>query len=409
MHYYTLLALLPVALGCTNPKSNSCASFMSANPATAGPFCATFTQNVVTATAALPAWATNCKNKPKEISKECSCYYTGGPGEPPVSTEQPPSSTQRPPTTIVTSTTTRDNPPVETGNCGAANEQQLVGFGVGTTGGGSSGGTTVTSCSALTAAAKSGGVIRISGMLNGCGVIAVSSQTTFLGVGANSGLTNGGFRLKDVTNVIFRNLVLSRPPSGKDIIDIETSTYVWIDHCDLSAEGLVGDKDYYDGLADAKRESDFITISWTKFHDHWKASLIGHSDSASSDKGRSRITYHHNLWSNINSRAPSLRFGTAHIYSSCYEDVPTSGINSRMGANVLVEHNSFTNTNLAIVTDLDSDLEGYANERNNLFINSNTRITQKGSWTAPYSYTIDPASCICSLVKSRAGTGKINV
>lgn len=181
--------------------------------------------------------------------------------------------------------------------------------------------------------------------------------------------------------------MLSRPPEGKDIIDIESSTYIWIDHCDLSAAGLTGDKDYYDGLADAKRASDYITISWTRFHDHWKASLIGHSDSESGDKGHLRITYHHNYWSNINSRTPSLRFGTAHIYSSCYEDIPTSGINSRMGANVLVEHNAFINTNLAIVTDLDSKEDGYANERNNIYTNSNTRITRQGSWTAPYSYT----------------------
>lgn len=181
MYPHLFLALLPVVLGCTNPLSNSCASFMSANPATAGPFCTSFTQNVITATTALPAWATNCSNKVKEISKECSCYYTGGPIE-------PPSSTQLPPSTIITSTTSKGNPPpTETGNCGSVNEQQLVGFGVGTTGGGTGSGTTVTSCSALTSAVKTGGVIRINGLLSGCGIIVVPSQTSILGVGSNSG------------------------------------------------------------------------------------------------------------------------------------------------------------------------------------------------------------------------------
>lgn len=78
MHYYALLALVPAALGCLNPKSNPCASYISANKATASAFCATFTQSSVTATTALPAWAANCSNKPSLISKECSCYFTGG-------------------------------------------------------------------------------------------------------------------------------------------------------------------------------------------------------------------------------------------------------------------------------------------------------------------------------------------
>lgn len=203
-----------------------------------------------------------------------------------------------------------------------------------------------------------------------------------------SGLVDGGFRLKDVSNVIFRNLKMSNPPKGKDLIDIESSTYVWVDHCDLSAEGITGDKDHFDGLCDAKRGSDFITISWTKFSDHWKASLIGHSDnSGADDTGKLHVTYHHNYWSNINSRAPSVRFGTAHIYSSCYEDVPTSGVNSRMGAQVLVEQTSFNNVNRAIVTNLDSKEEGFASNKNNIFTNSETQITQEKEFTPPYSYT----------------------
>lgn len=185
MQSYLLLALLPAVLACTNPDTNSCASFMSVNSATAGPFCTSFTNAVVTATAGLPAWATHCSNKVKEISKECSCYYTAGPNPQPT-TQQPAPTTVV--TSVVTATSTGSTPPVETGNCGSANQQQLVGFGVGTTGGGSGAGTTVTSCSALTSAASAGGVIRISGQLSGCGVITVRSGTSFLGVGSNSGM-----------------------------------------------------------------------------------------------------------------------------------------------------------------------------------------------------------------------------
>jgi pectate lyase len=63
----------------------------------------------------------------------------------------------------------------------------LAGYGAGTTGGGSGTGVTVTSCSALTAAIAAAGVIKISGLLSGCGIMDVKSDTTILGVGTGSG------------------------------------------------------------------------------------------------------------------------------------------------------------------------------------------------------------------------------
>ena len=133
---------------------------------------------------------------------------------------------------------------------------------------------------------------------------------------------------------------------------------------------------------------------------------MGHSDNAKTDKGKLRVTYHHNDFKNINSRLPSVRFGTAHVYSSCYNG-GISGVNSRMGAQVLVESNSFTGVQRAVVTNLDSDLEGFATERNNIFTNSATQITQKGSWTPSYKYTVDPAASACSIVAKSAGVGVV--
>jgi len=78
-----------------------------------------------------------------------------------------------------------------------------------------------------------------------------------------------------------------------------------------------------------------------------------------------------------------------------------------MGAQVLVEENSFTDTQLAIVTDLDSDEEGFATEKNNLFVNSATRITQKGSLSVSYTYTTDPAASACAIVRKSAGVGVV--
>lgn len=150
----------------------------------------------------------------------------------------------------------------------AAAVDQLVGYGAGTTGGGSGAGTTVSSCSELTTAAKAGGVIKIKGTLSGCGIVKLVSDTSVLGVGSDAGLTSGGFQIRKVSNVIVRNLKLHIPPEGKDLIDIDASTKIWIDHNDFSSAGITGDKDTYDGLLDAKHGADDLTFSWNKFHDH---------------------------------------------------------------------------------------------------------------------------------------------
>ena len=71
-------------------------------------------------------------------------------------------------------------------SCGASVDE-LVGFGAGTTGGGSGEGTTVTSCSELASAVAAGGVIQVSGTLDGCGVTELSADTTLIGAGADSG------------------------------------------------------------------------------------------------------------------------------------------------------------------------------------------------------------------------------
>lgn len=62
-----LFSIVPVVLGCANPGSDSCASYISGHVAS----CATFLSTTITTTTNLPAWATACSNKPSAISKEC--------------------------------------------------------------------------------------------------------------------------------------------------------------------------------------------------------------------------------------------------------------------------------------------------------------------------------------------------
>ena len=118
------------------------------------------------------------------------------------------------------------------------------------------------------------------------------------------------------------------------------------------------------------------------------------------------MTYHHNSFTSVNSRLPSIRFGTGHIYSSCYNG-GISGINSRMGAQVLVEQNSFTNVDKAVVTNLDSKEEGFAVETGNIFTNSPTQITKVGSFKPSYAYTTDAAASVCDITAKSAGVGVV--
>ena len=66
----------------------------------------------------------------------------------------------------------------------------------------------------------------------------------------------------------------------------------------------------HDGLLDIKHGSDLVTVSWCRFHDHRKTCLLGHSDkpgALAEDKGKLRVTYHHNFFDGSKTRHPRVR------------------------------------------------------------------------------------------------------
>ena len=48
------------------------------------------------------------------------------------------------------------------------------------------------------------------------------------------------------------------------------------------------------GYVDIIRESNYITVSWNHFHNHDLTSLVGHDDNYTADRGKLKVTYHHN-------------------------------------------------------------------------------------------------------------------
>jgi pectate lyase len=326
----------------------------------------------------------------------------------PTTTPTTTAPTTAPGPTMPSSTT---SPPDGGGSSAEVSGYATVG---GSTAGGSGPVVTVTSASALASAAgQSGGpsIIRVNGSLTCSGDIAMRSNTTIVGVGADSGLTGCGLSMKGVSNVIVRNMKIAKVQTSSgtgDAIHIENSHHIWIDHNDLSSDRSSG-KDYYDGLIDITHVSDYVTVSWNYLHDHYKSMLVGHSDdNAAQDTGKLHITYHHNYGKNINSRTPSLRFGTGHVYNNYFVTGDT-GVHSRMGARLLVENNVFSGVKIPIQTDVSSSQAGYVSHSGNDFGTGTNKITQTGSFTdVPYDYTLDPTSSVAGLVTAGAGTGHVS-
>jgi pectate lyase len=79
-----------------------------------------------------------------------------------------------------------------------------------------------------------------------------------------------------------------------------------------------------------------------------------------------------------------------------------------MGAEVYVERNVFSGVPDAITTTGDSDVDGYANQLNNIYDStSTTDITQTSSYKPTYSYTPESNSTTAASVTAGAGTGKV--
>lgn len=348
--------------------------------------------------------------------------YDGSPDEPivtepPVTTEPPSSSTPAPDTS---------NGEIPSGEFG------LVGYGAGTTGG--QGGTTITCSTAgdiINAISNKDKSTPLIIYVNGTGTLSNAnsndevlikdkSDISIIGVGTNGELNGIGIRMVRCSNIIIQNMkihhVLASTAEG-DCISIENSSNIWVDHCELYNEysGNEKDKDKYDGLLDCKKDSKNITYSWNYLHDSWKASLCGFSDSDDYDRN---ITYHHNIFENINSRLPLFRFGHAHIYNNYYSNIYTSGINSRMGAEICIENNIFESVKNPICS-LDSKTTGSWNLAGNIFkdcTGSNASGTDI-SWTPDmksttsfrpsYNYTLTSTDNLVSVLRNGVGVGKI--
>ncbi|MET9503895.1 pectate lyase [Streptomyces sp. NPDC006622] len=246
------------------------------------------------------------------------------------------------------------------------------------------------------------------------------SNVTIVGVGSGAVFDQVGIHLREASNIVIQNVTIknvkksgSPTSNGGDAIGMESGVRnVWVDHTTLEASG--GESEGYDGLFDMKDNTQYVTLSYSILRNSGRGGLVGSSES---DLSNGYITYHHNLYQNIDSRTPLLRGGTAHIYNNHYVSLNESGINSRAGARAKVDNNYFEDSKDVLGT-FYTDAAGYWQVSGNIFDNvtwsspgtdnkpagpnpqSNTTVS------IPYAYTLDAAACVPDVVSRTAGAGK---
>lgn len=275
--------------------------------------------------------------------------------------------------------------------------------GGGTSGGGSASPVTVTTASALISNMQASGarVIRVSGTIALSGMNKVAANKTIIGVGSGAAITGGGLNVASVSNVIIRNINFR--DWSDDAINVQYSSRVWIDHNSFSHG--------YDGAVDIKRASDYVTVSWNKFSNHDKVGLIGHSDdNGAEDRGKLRVTYYANWFDGTTQRHPRVRFANpVHVFNNYYRGNSGYGVASTCNAGVYVERNYFDSVANTVVAQTGDSPEGNVKLLNNYLVNSGTPVSRNAASVAaiPYSYVVDAAENVKSMVTGGAGTGKI--
>jgi pectate lyase len=336
-----------------------------------------------------------------------------------------------------------------------APETKPSGYGQNTTGGGSAKAVTVATMAAMQAAVDaysgSGGLVLqytgnfdFSTIPDPCTQHTLPAQTVEIKgksdisiIGADGSAANFGIHVAAASNnIIIRNMTMGLTPGGgdSDLISLEGMsagfpTNIWIDHNELFTSLAVcagaGDT-AFDGMIDTKKGADNVTVSYNYMHDHHKMSLNGFTDD---DDAVRHITFHHNLFENIGSRAPLQRHGYSHMLNNYFYKVLTSGVNVRMGGYSLVEANYFENV-VDPVTARDSTAIGYWDLRDNNLASAadvgpgnhfgitwdagSAGTVNATAWTTTaaypvalgYTYHADPFQCIHDGLRAAVGAGK---
>ncbi|MFE1944528.1 pectinesterase family protein [Streptomyces massasporeus] len=235
--------------------------------------------------------------------------------------------------------------------------------------------------------------------------IKVQSDKTIVGRGTAGHIVGGGFFLgQGVHNVIIRDLTIRDAYQGIwndkdhdfDAVQMDGAHHVWIDHNDL--------RHMADGLIDVRKDSTNVTVSWNKLSDNNKTFGIGWTENVKTD-----ITIHHNWIRETEQRNPSTdNAAHAHLYNNFLEDAPNTSIGSSYGnysrgsTKMVLENSYFQGIKNPVIKDSGATIV----QRGNVFSGTSGRNESGGSAFDPkayYSYSLDKAADLPSLLKSGAG------
>jgi pectate lyase len=287
--------------------------------------------------------------------------------------------------------------------------------------------------------------------------VNIGSNTTIVGLGKDAKITGGAFVLDGVENVIIRNIHFEAPvdyfpqwdPTDGDygewnaefdsLTITNNSKNIWIDHNTFS-DGNHLDRDFgyyfgrlyqcHDGLLDIKNGSNYITVSYNKFKDHDKVSIIGSSDSRTSDRGHLKVTFHHNYYQNLTQRLPRVRFGEVHVYNNYYEFNKDAAYAFQYVWGVGVESKIYAQNNYfqfdwnADVSKIIKNWNGTSIYEEGSIVNrkgksnkvdlvkeynksNSEKLDENVGWKPNLYKKIDPTKSVPAKVKAKAGAGKL--
>lgn len=287
--------------------------------------------------------------------------------------------------------------------------------------------------------------------------IRVGSNTTIVGVGKNTIIRGAWFDIRGTagvvgsrTNIIVRNLTFQDtfdcfpqwdPTDGSqgnwnsayDSISLRDSDHVWIDHntfvdqdtADNTLPSYFGRLfQIHDGEVDITNASDLVTVSYNRFLNHDKVMLIGSSDSATADRGKLRVTLHHNLFEGVGQRTPRVRFGKVHVYNNYYKPKNSENYQYSWGVgreSAIYAENNFFRTDASITPDqFISRFNGTAIHVSETLVNAasdnklvdvlaaynasnDPDLSGDAGWTPTLFVEVEPTFKVPSAIESRSG------
>ena len=270
-----------------------------------------------------------------------------------------------------------------------------------TTGGANYGTVTVDNVSDLKSYAKAGNKTIYIKPGTYAGTVEVGSNVTlygYPGVTITQPSKGSGIKISGSKNVIVRNIsvqgVGAVDEDDEDCLQINhEAKNIWIDHVHVY--------DGHDGNMDIVNQSDYITVSWSKFtytsksSNHQFSNLFGNSDSKTADANALKITVHHNWWGDgVKERMPRVRFGQVHVVNNLYTSSAASYcVRAGMKANIRVESNVFIGVKNPLDYNNQSKEDAKVSMINNYYEKTSGNTTGQGTaFTPPYKMSVTDVS-----------------